>query len=86
MPELPYDNISHIDMHMKLLDEETLLVSRYPDGVADGPQINQNINYVLNNFNMSGNWNITDDEGRGIEAVAAGDRRLIQTVLKHRFE
>lgn len=51
MTELPYDIINHIDMHMKLLDEETLLVSRYPDGVADGPQINQNINYVLNNFN-----------------------------------
>ena len=35
MPTLPYDGIHHIDMHMKLLDEETLLVSEYPDGVAD---------------------------------------------------
>lgn len=50
MPILPYDGIHHIDMHMKLLDEETLLVSRYPDGVADGPQIEANIQYVLNNF------------------------------------
>lgn len=50
MPTLPYDGIHHIDMHMKLLDEETLLVSEYPDGVADGPQIEANINYVLNNF------------------------------------
>lgn len=50
MPTLPYDEIHHIDMHMKLLDEETLLVSRYPNGVADGPQIQANINYVLNNF------------------------------------
>ncbi|MDC8002766.1 agmatine deiminase family protein [Aureisphaera galaxeae] len=50
MTPLPYDVINHIDMHMKLLDEETLLVSRYPDGVADGPQIEENINYVLNNF------------------------------------
>lgn len=50
MPTLPYDEIHHIDMHMKLLDEETLLVSHYPNGVADGPQINSNINYVLNNF------------------------------------
>lgn len=49
MPILPYDGIHHIDMHMKLLDEETLLVSRYPDGVADGPQIEANIQYVLNN-------------------------------------
>lgn len=51
MRKLIYDQISHIDMHMKLLDEETILVSRYPDGVADGPRINQNINYVLDNFN-----------------------------------
>jgi agmatine deiminase len=50
MPILPYDGIHHIDMHMKLLDEETLLVSKYPDGVADGPQIEANIDYVLNTF------------------------------------
>lgn len=49
MPVLPYDGIHHIDMHMKLLDEETLLVSRYPNGVADGPQIQANINEVVNN-------------------------------------
>ena len=50
MPILPYDGIHHIDMHMKLLDEETLLVSRYPPGVADGPQIEANISYITNNF------------------------------------
>jgi agmatine/peptidylarginine deiminase len=50
METLPYDVIHHIDMHMKLLDEETLLVSRYPSGVADGPQIEANIDYVLSNF------------------------------------
>jgi agmatine/peptidylarginine deiminase len=50
MPILPYDGIHHIDMHMKLVDEETLLVSEYPQGVADGPQINANINYVLSNY------------------------------------
>ena len=47
---LPYDVIHHIDMHMKLLDEETLLVGEYPLGVADGPQIEANLQYVLNNF------------------------------------
>lgn len=51
MPTLPYDGIHHIDMHMKLLDEETLLVGEYPQGVADGPQIESNLDYVLNNFN-----------------------------------
>jgi agmatine deiminase len=35
---------------MKLLDEETLLVGEYPDGISDGPQINANIEYVLSNF------------------------------------
>jgi len=51
MENLPYDEIHHIDMHMKLLDEETLLVSEYPEGVADGPQIEANLQYVLTNFN-----------------------------------
>ncbi len=50
MDELPYDLIHHIDMHMKLLDEETLLVGEYPPGQADGPQIEANIQYVLSNF------------------------------------
>lgn len=53
MPNLPYDNIHHIDMHMKLLDEETLLVGKYPQGVADGPQIEANLQYVLNNFSSA---------------------------------
>lgn len=50
MSTLPYDQIHHIDMHIKLLDEETLLVGQYPPGVADGPQIEANLQYVLNNF------------------------------------
>lgn len=50
MTELPYDEIHHIDMHMKMLDEETLIVGQYPDGVADGPQIEANLQYVLENF------------------------------------
>jgi agmatine/peptidylarginine deiminase len=50
MDNLPYDAIDHIDMHMKLLDEETILVSEYPPGVADGPQIEANIQYVLDNY------------------------------------
>jgi len=50
MTVLPYDEIHHIDMHMKLLDEETILVSQYPEGIADGPQIKQNIDYIKNTF------------------------------------
>lgn len=55
MTALPYDGINHIDMHMKLIDEETLLVGEYPEGISDGPQINANIDYVLSNFNSKFN-------------------------------
>ncbi|MGQ0829056.1 MAG: agmatine deiminase family protein [Bacteroidota bacterium] len=51
MTVLPYDGINHIDMHMKLLNEETLLIGEYPSGTADGPQIEANLQYVLSNFN-----------------------------------
>jgi len=50
MTVLPYDGIHHIDMHMKLLDEETLLIGQYPTGIADGPQIEANIQYIQNNY------------------------------------
>ncbi|MBW6478163.1 MAG: agmatine deiminase family protein [Bacteroidales bacterium] len=49
MDELPYDNISHLDMHMKLLDEETLLVAQFPTGVSDGPYIESNLSWLLDN-------------------------------------
>jgi agmatine deiminase len=48
MPILPFDLISHIDMHMKLLDEETLLIGDFGDE-SDGPQIQANIEYILSN-------------------------------------
>ncbi len=51
MTTLPFDQIHHIDMHMKLLDEETILMGEYPAGIADGPQIEANLQYVLSNFN-----------------------------------
>jgi len=50
MTTLPYDDIHHIDMHMKLMNEETLLVGEFPDNVSDGPQIEINLQYVLDNF------------------------------------
>ncbi len=53
MNTLPYDEIHHIDMHMKLLDEETILMGQYPQGIADGPTIEANLNYVLSNFNSA---------------------------------
>lgn len=53
MDELPFDNISHIDMHMKLLDEETLLVGEFPLGVSDGPQLETNLEFIADNFNST---------------------------------
>jgi agmatine/peptidylarginine deiminase len=47
MDTLPYDNIHHLDMHLRLLDEETFLVGQYPEGVSDGPQIEANLKYLL---------------------------------------
>jgi len=51
--ELPFDAISHLDMHMRFIDEETVIVGEYPEGVADGPQIQENIEYLLNNHQTS---------------------------------
>lgn len=50
MSLLPNDGIHHIDMHMKLLDETTLMVGQYPEGLPDEPQIEANIQYVLDSF------------------------------------
>lgn len=51
METLPYDDIHHIDMHMKLLDEETILIGQFPAGISDGPQIEANLLYVTSNYN-----------------------------------
>ncbi|HEY0976359.1 MAG TPA: agmatine deiminase family protein [Flavobacteriales bacterium] len=51
METLPYDAIHHIDMHMKLLDEERLLVGEFPLGESDGPQLETNISTVLSTTN-----------------------------------
>jgi agmatine/peptidylarginine deiminase len=72
MVNLPYDAIHHIDMHMKLLDEERMIVGEYPPGIADGPQIEANIQYIIDNYqNMFGKPYeiiripmIPDDNGR----------------------
>lgn len=50
MTNLPYDDIHHIDMHMKIANEETLVIGEFPTGESDGPQLEANIQYVLSNF------------------------------------
>ena len=49
MTTLPYDGIHHIDMHMKLIDEETLLVGEFPQGLSDGPQLETNLDAIAAN-------------------------------------
>lgn len=51
MVALEFDNINHIDMHFRPMDEETLLVGEFPAGTSDGPQINANLEFILSNFN-----------------------------------
>jgi hypothetical protein len=46
METLLYDGIHHIDMHMKLLDEETILVGQYPPGVSDYSRIESTVDYL----------------------------------------
>lgn len=50
LARLPFDFIHHLDMHMRLLDEETLLIGQYPEGVADGPQIEANVDFIKRNL------------------------------------
>ncbi len=48
LPTLPYDGIHHLDMHMRIIDEETIFFGEYPEGESDGPQIESNIEYIQN--------------------------------------
>jgi agmatine deiminase len=50
MTNLLYDEIHHIDMHMKLINEETLLVGEFPKDKGDYQQIEANIQYVLSQY------------------------------------
>jgi len=47
--KLQFDGIHHIDMHMKLLDEERFIFGEYPDDKADHDIIEANIEYLLAN-------------------------------------
>ncbi|MBK9290536.1 MAG: agmatine deiminase family protein [Bacteroidetes bacterium] len=44
----------HIDMWMKVLDYETILVSSYPEHLPDYPVIEQNVNYLRSLLNAFG--------------------------------
>jgi agmatine/peptidylarginine deiminase len=46
MDTLLYDEIHHIDMHMKLLDEETILMGQYPPGASDYQRIENTVSYL----------------------------------------
>ncbi len=42
-------------------------------------------NMILESLSLTLNWNASNDDGRGIEAVSEGERRLIQRVIRHRL-
>lgn len=50
LSRLDYDTIHHLDMHMRILDEETMAIGEYPEGVADGPVIEQNLAWIRNHY------------------------------------
>lgn len=52
-PTLPFDGIHHLDMHMRVIDEETIIFGQYPEGVADGPQIEANVQYLQDSIKTS---------------------------------
>jgi agmatine/peptidylarginine deiminase/PKD repeat protein len=50
LSRLNYDTIHHLDMHMRTLDEETIAIGEYPPGVADGPVIEANLQFLRNHY------------------------------------
>ncbi len=50
LKKLPFNGIHHVDMYMKMIDEETILIGEFPDSIADGPQIEANIEHLLSNY------------------------------------
>jgi len=54
MTTLQYDIIHHIDMHMKLLDEETLLIGQYPVNVSDYATIEATVDLLRTLSNCYG--------------------------------
>jgi hypothetical protein len=54
MQTLLHDAIHHIDMHMKLLDEETLLIGEYPPGQGDYERIEQTVDTLRSLLNCYG--------------------------------
>lgn len=54
MDMLDYDVIHHLDMHLKLIDEQTLLVGQYPPNVSDGPRIEANLQYLISQMSSFG--------------------------------
>lgn len=50
LSRLNYDTIHHLDMHMRTLDEETIAIGEYPPGIADGPVIEANLEFLRNHY------------------------------------
>lgn len=49
LPQLLHDVIHHVDMYMKIIDEETLIFGEYPPEAADYERLEANVEYIKNN-------------------------------------
>jgi agmatine deiminase len=47
---MPFDTLDHLDMHWKMLDETTFLVSKYPDNGSNGPYLETNVSNFVNTY------------------------------------
>ncbi|MFK7933337.1 MAG: agmatine deiminase family protein [Saprospiraceae bacterium] len=45
LPKLQHDVIHHVDMYMKIIDEETILFGEYPPEAADYERLEANVDY-----------------------------------------
>lgn len=71
------------------LESGSLSVSASADNIflgLDASMTYGGSSLVANSFSLSASWNVDDTEGRGVESVSAGERRLIQRVFKHALE
>lgn len=48
LPKLRHDVIHHIDMYMKLVDEETIIFGEYPPETDDYARLEANVDYIRN--------------------------------------
>lgn len=67
----------------------TVSVTANEDSVLHGLDLVVNLggtDLVATSFGLNSTWNVDEVEGRSIESVPAGQRRMIQKVIKHKLD